>query len=140
MHKTQDPPQRLAREIALQILFQLEFQKEISIEKSIGILSEALPIGERSLAYARQLIDGVRSFQSEIDSVIQKVSPHWKLTRMASIDRNILRIGVLEMQFLTPQLKGEIAINEAVDLAKKFSTQESGAFVNGLLDEVRKGS
>lgn len=92
------------------------------------------------VSYADELIKGVRQHSHEIDKSIQSVSQHWKLERMALVDRNILRIAVLEMRFLPSPLKASIAINEAVEIAKKFGTTESGGFVNGILDQVRKES
>jgi N utilization substance protein B len=89
--------------------------------------------------FADDLIQGVQSNKAAIDSKIQASSSHWKVERMATIDRNILRVAVFEMRFAPSPLKENIVINEAVEIAKKFGTTDSASFVNGLLDQVAKG-
>lgn len=88
--------------------------------------------------YADELIRGVKARAPEIDGLIQAASQRWKIDRMAMVDRNLLRMAVFEMKYLPSPLKPSIVINEAVDLAKKFGTNESGSFVNGILDQIRK--
>jgi N utilization substance protein B len=100
----------------------------------LGASSEA-----ETVAYADELIRGVQKHKAEIDSKIQSSSAHWKMDRMATIDRNILRVSVYEMRFAATPLKENIVINEAVEIAKKFGTTESASFVNGLLDQIAKG-
>ena len=90
--------------------------------------------------YADTLIRGVQAHKAAIDGKIQSASAHWKLERMATIDRNILRVATYEMCFASPTVKENIAINEAVEIAKKFGTTESASFVNGLLDQIAKAS
>ncbi|AFY00729.1 transcription termination factor nusB [Bdellovibrio bacteriovorus str. Tiberius] len=90
------------------------------------------------ITYADLLVTGVKSNKEAIDSKIQASSAHWKVERMATIDRNILRIAVYEMRFAADPIKENIAINEAVEIAKKYGTSDSGGFVNGLLDQVGK--
>ncbi len=92
---------------------------------------------EAALQYASALVDGVHQFKGEIDRLIQAVSQHWKLDRMATVDRNILRIAIYEMVFMSSPLTPNIAINEAVEIAKRFSTIESASFINGILDQAR---
>lgn len=92
---------------------------------------------EPAIQYASALIDGVHQFKIEIDRLIQAVSQHWKLDRMATVDRNILRIAIYEMVFMSSPLTPNIAINEAVEIAKRFSTIESASFINGILDQAR---
>jgi N utilization substance protein B len=89
-------------------------------------------------SYAEQLISGVQANKEKIDSKLQSSSAHWKVERMATIDRNILRIAVYEMKFAADPIKENIAINEAVEIAKKYGTSDSASFVNGLLDQVSK--
>jgi N utilization substance protein B len=93
---------------------------------------------EEVVKYADDIIRGVSARKADIDSKIQASSSHWKVERMATIDRNILRIAVFEMRFASNPLKENIVINEAVEIAKKFGTTESASFVNGLLDQVAK--
>lgn len=88
--------------------------------------------------YADELIRGVKARVKEIDAVLQSASQHWKVERMSLVDRNVLRVAVFEMKYSTDPVKPSIAINEAVDIAKRFGSTESGSFVNGLLDQARK--
>jgi len=127
---------RQARELALQILFPTEFATHISVRALIEALGES-PESDAS-HYAELLVKGVQDNKAAIDGKIQASSAHWKMDRMATIDRNILRIAVYEMKFATEQIKENIAINEAVEIAKKYGTTESASFVNGLLDQVSK--
>jgi N utilization substance protein B len=119
-------------------LFQTEFAPPVPYQDFLQLFEQSVPA--EVVDYADELIRGVKEKRAEIDSVIQGVSQHWKLDRMATVDRNILRIAVLEMRFLAHPLKPSIAINEAVDIAKKFGTTESSGFVNGLLDQIRRES
>lgn len=87
--------------------------------------------------FAGMLVEGVTKNLSEIDNVISSYSTNWKVSRMASIDKNILRIAVFELTHC-PDIPVKVTINEAVEIAKGFGTEESGAFVNGILDNVAK--
>ena len=125
-----------SRELALQILFQTEFAPQISYQSFLEIFEET--VEQDVTDYAQTLIKGVQNHREAIDSKIQASSAHWKVERMATIDRNILRIAVYEMKFAQDPLKENIVINEAVEIAKKYGTTESSSFVNGLLDQVSK--
>lgn len=127
---------RQSREIALQILFQSEFAPQISISNFIEVYEDS--VNDETLKYANHLIEGVQKNREKIDSSIQAVARHWKIERMATVDRNILRIAVFEMKFANEILKPHMAINEALEIAKKFSTEDSASFINGLLDQVSK--
>jgi N utilization substance protein B len=127
---------RQARELALQILFQTEFAPQISPKTLLDVFEQS--VEDETISYADVLVKGVQAKKSDIDSKIQASSAHWKVERMATIDRNILRIAVYEMKFASEPIKENIAINEAVEIAKKYGTTESASFVNGLLDQVSK--
>lgn len=127
---------RQARELALQLLFQTEFAPQISYQTFLDVFEQS--VDPEVTDYADQLIKGVQKNKEAIDSKIQASSAHWKVERMATIDRNILRIAVFEMKFAADPIKENIAINEAVEIAKKYGTTESASFVNGLLDQVSK--
>lgn len=127
---------RQARELALQILFQTEFAPQISYQTFLDVFEQS--VDPEVLDYADLLVTGVQEHKAAIDAKIQASSAHWKVERMATIDRNILRIAVFEMRFAADQIKENIAINEAVEIAKKFGTTDSASFVNGLLDQVGK--
>ncbi|MGZ3742675.1 MAG: transcription antitermination factor NusB [Pseudobdellovibrionaceae bacterium] len=127
---------RQSRELALQVLFQIEFAPQISNADLMEVLGAAME--PESVKFADDLIRGVQSQKEAIDKKIQAASAHWKLERMATIDRNILRIAVYELCLAPHPLKENIVINEAVEIAKKFGTTESASFVNGILDQVAK--
>lgn len=128
---------RQARELAFQVLFQTEFAPLVPLSQILELYESQ--IEKDSIHYAEELIQGVIKNKSQIDLQIQSASAHWKLDRMATIDRNILRIAVYEMRIAPNPLKENIAINEALEIAKKYGTAESSAFVNGLLDQIAKG-
>ena len=127
---------RQAREIALQILFQAEFAPQISLSTFLEVYEDTFQ--PESLKYAELLIEGVQEHKEAIDAAIQAHTRHWKMDRMATVDRNILRISVFEMKFSSENLKPHMAINEAVEIAKKYSTAESASFINGVLDQIGK--
>jgi len=129
---------RQAREVALQILFQNEFSARISAHDFLGLFEESVP--KEAIAYADSLVHGVSDKRTEIDNLIQTASAHWSLARMSIVDRNILRLSVFEIRFATEGLKPSIAINEAVELAKRYGSTDSPSFVNGVLDSIAKGS
>lgn len=132
---------RSSREIAFQILFQSDFAPAIGVKEAVRVTSESSgePHDAETLQYAQELVEGVQKKKSEIDNKIQSISQHWKMERMASVDRNLLRLAVYEMLFAPQVLKPAIVINEAVELAKKFGATESASFVNGLLDQIGRG-
>jgi len=125
-----------SRELALQILFQTEFAPQIEYAEFLEVFEQTF--AQDVIDYADLLINGVKEHRDAIDAQIQSTSQHWKMSRMAIVDRNILRMAVFEMKFMAAPLKPSIAINEAVELAKRYSTTESSSFVNGLLDQVAK--
>ncbi|HHF52276.1 MAG: transcription antitermination factor NusB [Candidatus Aminicenantes bacterium] len=125
---------RKSRETALQILFQLEFN-DIMEERSLDRFWKDRK-GQNS-EYVQELISGVVSNKDEIDSLIQAYSKNWRLSRMLCIDRNIMRLAVYELLF-GEGMPVAVAINEAVELAKKFGGNESAKFINGLLDALSK--
>lgn len=127
---------RKARESALQILFQLEFNNSQPVEV-IRHYWKNRRVPKEIKEYSSWLINGVISHQKKIDSIIQSVSQHWRISRMAVVDLNILRIAVFEF-FYEENLAPAIIINEAIEIAKKFSTDQAATFVNGVLDAVKK--
>jgi N utilization substance protein B len=123
------------REIALQILYLLEQNPGIDAREIERFLERRLR--EPKLRdYSRALIAGVRAHQPEIDAMITRVAENWRLDRMAAIDRNILRLGAFEMLY-DPEIPVKVAINEALELAKRYSTAQSSRFVNGILDRLQ---
>ena len=137
---------KLAREAAFKALFQLDFTQDDSEDKafyeSISIenaLENIEKLSENHLRQMKDKVKGTRLHLAEIDELIQKnLKKGWTMKRLATADRNILRLAVYEMKFADDKLEIGIAINEAVRLAKKYGTDESGRFVNGILDAIIK--
>ncbi len=125
-----------ARELALQALYMLDQRgAEVAdyIDDFIGNADHDANVRD----YATKLIVGIRRNREEVDGRISTVAENWDLYRMAVIDRNILRVACFEMLHLD-DIPPKVAINEAIDLAKKYSTEESGSFVNGILDKIKQ--
>jgi len=127
---------RRARECALQILFQLEFNSGDPSAVTAAYWAHQ-KVGPATKAYAEWLVAQVRAHQTEVDDLIQAVSENWRLARMAVVDRNIMRIAVAELLY-EPSLAPAIVIDEAIEIAKRFSGDESAVFVNGVLDAIRE--
>jgi N utilization substance protein B len=125
---------RDARERALQILFELEYN-EAGPEAVLARRTGEVPAGADQLIYSAWLVKGVSARRDEIDDLIQVAARNWRVARMGLIDRNILRLAVYEM-LEEKTLVPAIIINEAVEIARRFSGEESAVFVNGVLDAV----
>lgn len=128
-----------AREIALQALFQLDFNDndiETTIESTLSQLDRKPNSADRD--FVKVLVNGTRENLESIDELIAQKSKDWKIERMSGIDRNIVRLAIFEMKFSLDKLVPNIAINEAVELAKKFGTDDSARFVNGILGSMIK--
>lgn len=123
-----------ARESALQILYQRDISPEPA-ETLIGAFWETNPVPPEVRQYAEQLVRGTLLHLDEIDAVISKYAEHWEIPRMAVVDRNILRFATYELLYVE-EVPPKVVINEAVNIAKKFSQEESGKFVNGILDKI----
>jgi len=127
---------RLAREYALQILYAVDVCK-LEQEEAERSFWEDRKSSRKVFEFATTLVKGTLENLPEIDGLIVKYARNWDLHRMASIDRNILRQGTFEILYLL-DIPINVIINEAVELAKKYSTEESGKFVNGILDKIRE--
>ena len=129
---------RQAREVALQALFQLDFN-EVTIEAAVdAALGESAVLADRDREYLRKAVSGTKENLAAIDAIIMECSREWKVERMSGIDRNIARLAVFEMKFNEEEITPNIVINEAVELAKKFGTDESARFINGVLGAMVK--
>lgn len=129
---------RQSREIAVQILYQMEFNPSLTTEQGLRTFSSHFESEKSDYDYARILIDGINSQRSQIDELIQNNSKNWKLERISNVDRNILRLSIYEMLNLKDEVPVKSSINEAIEIAKKYSTEESSRFVNGILDQISK--
>jgi N utilization substance protein B len=128
---------RKSREAALQLLYQAEFEDSapsLALARFWASRKEDKPVRE----YADALFLGVLEHRDELDKLIQSVSKNWRVARMSIIDRNILRLAAYEMRFV-PGLAPAVVINEAIEIAKRYSGQEASVFVNGILDAIRQG-
>ncbi len=133
---------RTAREFALQILYRLDIGQESLAEKILEEFWETNLTSDDVKEYTDSLVKGTKKNQSEIDRIIADSAENWTLDRMASVDRNILRFSTYEL-LKRNEIPSSVIINEAIEIAKKYGTEESGSFINGILDrvakEVRKG-
>jgi len=127
---------RLSREYALQILYAVDVCKLESEDAQKSFWKDRKS-GKKVLEFATTLVEGTLKNLPQIDSLIVKYARNWDIDRMASIDRNILRQATFEILYLL-DIPINVIINEAVELAKKYSTEESRKFVNGILDKIKE--
>ena len=129
---------RTARELALKFLYQTEFNPE-SPDSELSPFCERANVSEEVQNFTQALIKKLLLHEKEVDELLRKFSVHWTPDRMAVIDKNIIRLGICELLFdsTTPP---KVVINEAVEIAKRFGTEESPGFINGILDKILKGS
>ncbi|MGI8774235.1 MAG: transcription antitermination factor NusB [Actinomycetota bacterium] len=139
---------RVARRLALDVLYEAEIRDMLPIEAyrerrrlgwklESGDANEPPPdeIDDAVLAYARYLIEGVQEHHADIDLLITTFADRWTIERMPVVDRNVIRLAVFELKW-ADDVPVAVAINEAVELAKSLSTEDSGRFVNGLLGRI----
>jgi len=120
--------------MALQLLYKRDLNPE-ELGPLLNSFWEEKPVPPEVREYAERLVRGTLEHREEIDSVLSRYTEHWELHRMAVVDRNILRFSTYELLYLE-EIPPKVVINEAVNIAKKFSQEESGKFVNGILDKI----
>jgi N utilization substance protein B len=128
---------RDAREAAIQFLYQFDTHKPANVDEALVAFWAQNEEPKNVRDFATDLIRGALEKLPEVDAKIRTLADNWDFERLAAVDRNILRLAVYEMLF-RPEIPPVVSINEAIEIAKKFSTAESGKFVNGLLDRVKK--
>ena len=129
---------RKAREYALQLLYQLDLHKcDPKSAMTHFWEQQDEPIDGGTHEFSETLVAGVWDKLGEIDDLIAKYSTNWKVSRMASVDKNILRLAIYELLYMN-DVPFRVTLNEAVEIAKRFGTAESSAFVNGILDHVAR--
>jgi transcription antitermination protein NusB len=132
---------RKSRELALQFLFSHDFQERIrapeSMARELDLFCSSFDVGQKAMGYGRQLIEGINAHADDIDRLLADHSHNWRVERMSSVDRNILRIAVFEMRY-SQEIPAQVAINEALEIAKRYSLQDSVAFINGILDAIQE--
>ncbi|MEK6646294.1 MAG: transcription antitermination factor NusB [Candidatus Firestonebacteria bacterium] len=127
---------RKARELALQILFQIDVG-ELSLEEVYSNFIETQKLQNEVKIFALELAEGTLKDIKNIDSVIEKRMDNWQVSRLAAVDRSILRLATYEL-LNRNDIPISVTINEAIELAKEYSTSESGKFVNGILDGIKE--
>jgi N utilization substance protein B len=128
---------RKAREVALQFLYQLDLQGETDPAPHAAEFWARHPLDDDTRGFAEEIVRGATTTQGKIDEIIVRCTEHWDLDRMAVVDRNILRLAVYELGWRA-ETPPKVVINEAIEIAKKFGTRESGRFINGILDRVHR--
>ena len=126
---------RQSRELALTVLYQMEHTKG-DADSALQIFEDNFEAPARQRGYAERLVRGIAQHRAEIDQAIETASRRWKLSRMPQVDRNILRVAAYEMIFSQGQVPPKVAINEAVELAKRYGSEEPPGFIHGVLDSL----
>ncbi len=128
---------RQARQVALQLLYQDDLNPQVEPAAVAKFLRSSLKRKAAAMEFALSLLDGVREHRAELDPLLAAKAENWTLDRMAVVDRNILRLAVFEFLHET-ETPTTVVINEALEIARKFSTEESTQFINGILDAINK--
>lgn len=118
----------------MQALFSMDMSGLFSAEQ-LDAYRRCFPPGKHVAPFFERLADGVLHHRDHIDDIIERYSSNWKMRRMACVDRNLLRLAVFELLYCA-DIPAKVSINEAIDIAKKFGSSESGSFVNGILDSI----
>lgn len=127
---------RRSREAALQVLYAMDMARSGDAEAAFEAVSARFELPEGARAFAKELVAGVSAHRPALDEALSAVSRRWRLERMAAVDRNVLRLAAYEILFTaTPP---EVAIDEAVELARRFGDAPSPGFVNGVLDALAR--
>ena len=123
------------RELALQLLYQIDLRGAEALDFADEFFKSEESDRE-ARAFATRLVRGTYDHEGELNTVIQSVAQNWDISRMAVIDRNVLRLAAFELLHCK-DIPPKVAINEAIELGKRYSTQNSGAFINGILDKIK---
>jgi transcription antitermination factor NusB len=125
-----------AREYALQFLYMLDIRGHEILGEETSFFAEQTD-DEDIISFASDLVAGVTEHKDKIDATIEESTQNWELGRIATVDRNILREAIYELLY-RPDIPPKVSINEAIELGKKFSTSNSGGFINGILDRIKR--
>ena len=125
---------RKSRELALQILFELDTNQS-DVQKAIDQFWKNFDYPEDLREFSERLVEGVAQHREELDRLISKHAKNWSLSRIDRVDRNILRAAIFELAHC-PDIPPKVAINEAIELSKKFGSEKSSSFINGILDKI----
>ncbi len=127
---------RKARELALRMLYQFETNGN-DPEHALARYCESFPYQQDIVSYADSILSGVKQEREKIDAYIERACDNWKLGRITYVDKGIMRLSIYEMLF-SPDVPPKVAIDEAIELAKKYGSEDSGEFINGVLDRIMK--
>jgi transcription antitermination protein NusB len=126
---------RRSRELAMQALFFMDVNQNISNEM-VERFCDCFKPPDRARPFFLELVGGVIGALDKLDTIIERFSKNWRISRMSPVDRNIMRIAAYEIIYCG-DIPSKVTINEAIDIGKKFGTEESGAFINGIVDSIR---
>ena len=127
---------RRARELAMQALFYMDANQNVSAAMLERFCKNFTP-PQKARPFFIKLVTGVLEAKPQIDTLIERFSKNWRINRMSCVDRNVMRVAIFEMLFCH-DIPPKVSINEAIDVGKKFGTEESGAFINGIMDSIRE--
>lgn len=130
------PTRRQARGDALQILYQLDLNQDVAANHAMLYFESYYSQHGETDPFTQRLVMGIAENLKEIDTVVEKYSEHWRVDRMAAVDRNILRLGTFELNFCD-DIPATVTINEMIEVAKQFGSESSAAFINGILDRMK---
>jgi N utilization substance protein B len=126
---------RRSRELAMQVLFQIEMNGDDS-EEAVELFCKHFEVSKNAKPFFLRLVNGVKVCQDELDRLIERFSDNWKISRMSGVDRNLMRVAVYELLYCE-DIPPKVSINEAIDIGRRFGTEQSPAFINGILDSIR---
>lgn len=129
---------RKGRELALQALYQIEITGDSSIA-AVDLFLQHFEGGAKAKEFARRLVSGVVSQRPDLDRLIEQATEHWKLARLAKVEHELLRLAAYEVVFC-PDIPVPVSLDEAVEIAKRFASEDSAGFINGVLDHIAKSS
>jgi len=125
---------RRARELAIQVLFHLEFSPD-DPNKAFDLICQSFNCQRSTRSFSKELVLGVCEKKKDLDKLLTEASKNWRLERMSRLDRSILRLATFEMLF-REDIPPKVSIDEAVEVGKKFGSEDSGSFINGILDNI----
>ena len=126
---------REARELALQALYQVDLGAEADPSRGLGLFWSHFNRGEQVDDFARELVEGVLANRARIDELISESAERWRLPRLSRVDLSLLRLATFEF-LARPEIPASVTINEAIEIARRFGSDDSAAFVNGVLDAI----
>jgi len=126
---------REGRELGLQALYQLDVRAEEDPGRALALFWANFASGVEAQEFARELIDGVLANRERIDTLIGEAAQHWRLPRLSRVDLNLLRLATFELM-ARPDIPASVTIDEAIEIARRFGSDDSAAFVNGVLDAI----